>query len=78
MPKPTIRWFLNDKEIVEGDEGWMDADGGLVLDSVDERHRGVFKCVAENVLGKDERLISISVHTAPVIEGAGIVNFCCN
>lgn len=54
----------------------IDEDGSLVLEAVEEAHRGVFKCVAENALGRDERLIVLTVHTAPIIEGAeGIVSF---
>jgi hypothetical protein len=72
-PRPRIRWFLNDEELVDA---VIAEDGGLVLDSVDERHRGVFKCVAENELGKEERLISLNIHTAPVIEGSELVSVC--
>jgi len=51
----------------------VETDGALVLDNVEEKHRGKFKCVASNELGQDERSVSVTVHTAPIIDGSGVV-----
>ena len=69
-PQPRIEWFLNDKRIIDA---VVDEEGSLILDAIDREHQGIFKCVAENELGRAERLVNVTVHTAPVIEGAGLV-----
>uniref|UniRef100_A0A914H3L7 Ig-like domain-containing protein n=1 Tax=Globodera rostochiensis TaxID=31243 RepID=A0A914H3L7_GLORO len=69
-PKPIVKWFLNGEALVDE---LVEEDGSLALEAVEDRHRGTFTCVAENELGRDERIISLAVHSAPIIEGKGIV-----
>ncbi|VDL71886.1 unnamed protein product [Nippostrongylus brasiliensis] len=63
----TIR-YLNGEEF---EEGFVDEDGSLTIDYVEETHRGQLKCVASNEVGKDERVVTLTVHTAPIIDGSG-------
>ncbi|CAG9531886.1 unnamed protein product [Cercopithifilaria johnstoni] len=64
---PTISWYLNGKEFKNG---LIDKNGSLTIEKVEEQHRGQFKCVASNDIGKDEKVITLTVHTAPIIEGS--------
>ncbi|KAI6172894.1 EGF-like domain-containing protein [Aphelenchoides besseyi] len=68
-PAAEISWLFNDAPI---EDPPVDETGALVLDSVNEQQRGVYKCVAENSIGRDEREILVTVHIAPIIEGAGL------
>ncbi|WKY14387.1 hypothetical protein Q1695_000159 [Nippostrongylus brasiliensis] len=67
-PLPEIKWYLNGEEF---EEGFVDEDGSLTIDYVEETHRGQLKCVASNEVGKDERVVTLTVHTAPIIDGSG-------
>ncbi|CAI4229355.1 unnamed protein product [Auanema sp. JU1783] len=67
-PMPTIVWYLNDKEFIDGT---VDSDGALIIDDVNEIHKGNLRCLAENDAGSDERVISLTVHTTPIIDGSG-------
>ncbi|VDM47645.1 unnamed protein product [Toxocara canis] len=69
-PQPKITWYLNEEIFTEG---IVNQDGSLTIPSADELHRGHFKCVAENEVGIDERIVILTVHTAPTIEGSGQV-----
>lgn len=69
-PQPRIQWFLNDEKLVDAN---VDEEGSLLLDEIYQEHQGTYKCVAENELGLAERLVSVVVNRAPVIEGAGLV-----
>lgn len=62
--------YLNDEIFTDG---ILNKDGSLTIPSADELHRGHFKCVAENEVGIDERIVVLTVHTAPTIEGSGQV-----
>ncbi|CAD6189244.1 unnamed protein product [Caenorhabditis auriculariae] len=67
-PKATIKWYLND---VEFTNGTVDEDGTLLIEDVHENLKGSLKCVATNEAGSDERVVSLTVHTAPIIDGSG-------
>lgn len=67
--RSTFR-YLNGEEYKDGH---IDEDGSLTIENTDEKHRGKFKCVASNDVGKDERIVTLTVHTAPTIEGSGQV-----
>ncbi|KAM3729106.1 Hemicentin-1 [Dirofilaria immitis] len=64
---PKITWYLNGKKF---EDGYINEDGSLTIESVDELHRGQFKCVATNNFGRDEKTITLTVHTTPIIEGS--------
>lgn len=54
-----IKWILNNSPVVSGENGIMvmkmsNKNSILNIASVAEAHRGVFKCVAENMAGSAE------------------------
>jgi hypothetical protein len=64
-----FQWYLNDKLI---ENPVLDEEtGGLALDNINETNRGIYKCVALNPIGMDERTIMVTVHVAPVIDVSG-------
>lgn len=71
-PEPEISWYLNGEDFTEG---VVDENGALILNNVRDMHRGIFTCEAVNSLGRDEKTISVTVHTAPIIKGSGTVRF---
>ncbi|VDM60006.1 unnamed protein product [Angiostrongylus costaricensis] len=67
-PMPEIKWYLNGEPF---EDGYVDENGALTIDNVEEIHRGQLKCVASNDAGEDERVVTLTVHTAPIIDGSG-------
>lgn len=70
-PEPEIRWYLNGLDFLDG---IVDENGALILDNVGDMHNGIFTCEAINSLGRDEKIVTVTVHIAPIIEGSGTVN----
>lgn len=68
-PPAELRWLFNGAEM---EDPTVDETGALVLETVTEQQRGVYSCIAENEIGKDERKILVTVHIAPVIEASGL------
>lgn len=71
-PVPEISWYLNGQDFTDG---IVDENGALILENVGNMHRGFFTCEAVNNLGKDEKTVTMTIHTAPIIEGSGTVKF---
>ncbi|PAV72711.1 hypothetical protein WR25_18698 isoform C [Diploscapter pachys] len=67
-PKPEITWYLNGEQFTGGTVG---EDGSLTIENVDEIHKGELKCVSNNLAGQDEKVVTLTIHTAPIIEGSG-------
>ncbi len=56
FPKPTIKWYKDDEEITEHDEGYTfksDEDGTLscIIEKTKKKDEGAYKCKAENSEG---------------------------
>lgn len=54
----TIKWTLNSRPIINGEEGLAilklsPKSSVLNIAAVEEQHRGLFKCIAENKAGAD-------------------------
>uniref|UniRef100_A0A0N4ZRH6 Hemicentin-1 n=1 Tax=Parastrongyloides trichosuri TaxID=131310 RepID=A0A0N4ZRH6_PARTI len=64
-PKPEIKWFWNGEVFNEGE---IDENGNLIIENVKSAQRGIFKCVASNDIGEDEKEITLNVHVAPTIK----------
>lgn len=51
----NIRWTLNENDIISGTHGFsiinLSKKSILDISSLDEIHRGVYKCIAENIAG---------------------------
>ncbi|XP_050295068.1 obscurin-like isoform X13 [Anthonomus grandis grandis] len=74
LPKPEIKWFLNNKEIVEDDrhkiEGASEAQATSTLSvkGYSESDVGLYKAVAVNVVGEADTTGKITmIQTAPTI-----------
>lgn len=54
----NIHWTLNDNAIISGIHGFsiinLSKKSILDISSLDEIHRGIYKCIAENVAGISE------------------------
>lgn len=54
----NIRWTLNENDIISGVRGFsiinLSKKSILDISSLDEIHRGIYKCIAENVAGISE------------------------
>lgn len=66
-PAPQITWFKGDEKIseepkkiiIESDEGIQ----RLVIESVEVFHQGLYKCVAENILGTTQTEAKLTVES---------------
>ena len=59
---PNITWFFGKKKITRKDSNYRYTnEGSLVIDSAQLYHGGIYKCVAENPAGTDNRRISVIV-----------------
>lgn len=55
----NIKWVLNSEPLSNGHHGIVIVKmsarlSSLSIDSITDKHRGIFKCIAENVAGRDE------------------------
>ncbi|XP_045209942.2 protein amalgam-like [Mercenaria mercenaria] len=64
IPKPLIKWELAGGGILPTG-GREYVAPSLSIDSVNRNHKGHYKCVAENIAGRDVRRIALNVEFAP-------------
>ena len=68
-PKPIVKWFKDDQEIVG--EGYVsdakDKTHSLSVGETNPTNSGVYKCVAENAAGKIECIANVVIQTKPQI-----------
>lgn len=55
----NIKWVLNSEPLFNGQHGIVIVKmstrlSSLSIDSITDKHRGIFKCIAENAAGRDE------------------------
>jgi hypothetical protein len=63
-PQPTVTWY-HDGEPVRADYAReIESDGSLTIPSTELKHSGVYKAVAANTHGSEEREIKLLVDTA--------------
>lgn len=78
----NIKWILNNSPIVSGENGIVvmkmsTKNSILNIASVDEDHRGIFRCVAENMAGMSEYSSELHVNgTCPKVKLVFISFFC--
>lgn len=63
----TIKWTLNSRPVINGEEGLAilklsPKSSVLNIASVEEQHRGLFKCIAENKAGTDFYVAELKVN----------------
>lgn len=64
-----IKWTLNGQLIVSGENGltlvrMSPRLSSLSIDSIDGKHRGIFKCMASNVAGVTDQSAELQVNGA--------------
>lgn len=64
-PEPKISWNFNGRKTNERYE--FPIKGGLSIKNINFTDRGDISCVAENILGKDTRTMTLNVHTKPEV-----------
>eukprot|EP00112_Aurelia_sp_Birch-Aquarium-sp1_P013343 Seg2828.2 transcript_id=Seg2828.2/GoldUCD/mRNA.D3Y31 product=Ryncolin-4 protein_id=Seg2828.2/GoldUCD/D3Y31 len=65
IPAPTIRWEVGGRD---ADKRYsFPSKGHLQITNVSVADRGVIRCVAESILGKDTEETALDVHTKPKI-----------
>lgn len=60
-PQPKLTWYHNEKEIVADSSIKLAEDGTLTVLSVEARHEGVYKLVAENAAGILQKELELHV-----------------
>ena len=60
-PPPKLVWYHNGEEVVPDYSREIMKDGSLTMPSVEVRHTGTYKVVAENVAGKKEGEVKLYV-----------------
>ena len=61
FPPPKLVWYHNGEEVVPDYSREIMKDGSLTMPSVEVRHTGTYKVVAENVAGKKEGEVKLYV-----------------
>ena len=62
IPKPRISWYHNSVKIVSnGVYSRIKENNDLLIPKLDASLQGVYKCVAENLKGKDEAASTIMI-----------------
>ena len=64
-PQPKITWNFNGRKTDERYE--FPIKGGLSIKNISFGDRGDISCIAESILGKDTRTMTLNVHTKPVV-----------
>lgn len=62
MPQAKVRWFKDDVELHETNATHiLDEQTNLLIPHLYPKHDGVYKCVAENRLGRIERYVTVVI-----------------
>ena len=60
-PQPTVTWYHDGEPIRAGYAREIESDGSLAIPSTELKHSGVYKAVAENAHGSEEREIKLVI-----------------
>ena len=60
-PQPTLTWYHNRDEVEVDYSRELAEDGSLTLPSVEARHTGTYKMVAQNSAGRKEKEVKLIV-----------------
>ena len=78
IPPPSYKWYHDDQRIEEDYAHEVTEEGCLIVVTAEEKHRGMYKLVAENVAGVTEKSLTLvviqekmDVDTAPLVVNGG-------
>jgi hypothetical protein len=60
-PQPSVTWYHDGEPIWEDYAREIESDGSLTIPSVELKHSGVYKAVAANEYGSEEREVTLAV-----------------
>ena len=60
-PQPTVTWYHNGEPVRADYAREIESDGSLAIPSAELKHSGVYKAVAENKHGSEQREIKLTV-----------------
>ncbi len=61
-PQPTVTWYHDGEPIRADYAREIESDGSLTIPSTELKHSGVYKAVATNIYGSEEREIKLMVN----------------
>ena len=61
-PQPTVIWYYNGEPVRADYAHEIDSDGSLTIPSTELKHSGVYKAVASNLHGSEEKEIKLIVN----------------
>ena len=77
-PQPSYKWYHDGQRIEEDYAHEVTEEGCLIVVTAEQKHRGTYKLVAENVAGVTEKSLTLVVNkekmdegTAPVVVNGG-------
>ena len=64
IPDPTVTWRFKDQTVVPSSDKRLQipSPGELVVLFVDKQHEGMYHCVTENKVGRDEKTVQVYVY----------------
>ena len=65
IPRANYTWTKNDIPLTLGTKYNVNDGELLVIHTLTEEDTGVYKCTAENVFGKAEQVINVTIGTLP-------------
>ena len=61
-PQPTVTWYHDGEPVIADYAREIESDGSLTIPSMELKHSGVYKAVATNQHGSEEREIKLMVN----------------
>ena len=61
-PQPTVTWYHNGEPVRADYVHEIESDGSLIFSSTELKHSGVYKAVAVNAHGSEEREVKLMVN----------------
>jgi len=66
--QPYITWYHNGTELSPGNSHQLQQDGSLTITSAEPKHSGIYKLLANNSNGSDEREVRVTVKEEEVVK----------
>ncbi len=72
-PQPTVTWYHDGEPIRADHAREIESDGSLTIPSTELKHSGVYKAVAANTHGSEERVIKLMINEEGGASTAAVV-----